>query len=229
MKTFRRAAREIGSWSWSVPCMGYPTVRDQLVTSHGAVDALISEQALTPHKLQVFWTGKGRQRGKSKSVSIPEGVPLEDLAHTVENSNPPASINPFISYIKVTGSGSVVLPNGNFATLDGLVEVNIFPFPGAVDIELTAHHDVWSPYAFDGSPHPLIYEKNAPRLTAVIQRIEATLGQETEPGEETFFGKPGKLGMIPPEDNLIMDGKILEVTDIDNVGWTFQDITDDDH
>lgn len=93
-----------------------------------------------------------------------------------------------------------------------------------MDIELTIHHDIWFPYAFDGSPHPQVCENNAPRLTAALQQIESGLGQETEPGDGTFFGQPGKLGMLPPEDDVIIDGNRMEVTDISNVGWTFQEI-----
>lgn len=220
----RRSAREVGSWSWSVPSKDYPTIREQILTAQTPINVLKSERLLTPRQLQVFWRGRGRNQGGQEFINIPEGATLESLSRPINDSAPTANIDPFISYIKVKGIGFVDLPNSRTETFDGLAEVNIFHFPDSVDIELTIHHDVWFPHAFDGYPHPQIYELNTPRLTAALKQIESGLGQETEPGDGTFFGQPTQHGIFSPERDLTNDPDLLDVTDMQNVGWTFHEV-----
>ena len=100
----------------------------------------------------------------------------------------------------------------------------IMNFSDSVDIELTIHHDIWFPHAFDGYPHPEVYGLNASRLTAALQQIESGLGQETEPGDGTFFGQPTQHGIFSPQRDLTNDPDLLDVTDISNVGWTFHEL-----
>lgn len=224
MMQVRRSAREVGSWGWSIPFTRQPKLMDMLAGAKAAIDALRSARMLHQGELRVFWQEKGVRLGEIISLPIPNRNPLTDLIRSVEDSTPSGYTNPFINYIKVEGSGSMKLPGGSSSILKGLAEVNIFDFPDSVDIELTIHHDIWFPHGFDGYPHPQIHDLNSPRLTTVLQQIESELGEKTEPGDGTFFGQPGKLGMLPPEAGLRNETDLLDVTDISNVGWTFQEV-----
>jgi hypothetical protein len=177
---------------------------------------------MKPQALQTFWTEKGTHKGGNSSVDIPEGHILTDSAEAIANSFPPGQAT-LINYIKITGNGIAKLPGEHDVMVNGLTELNLFPFEESVDAELTIHHDFWFPYSFEGSPQPQVYEANAPRLASALSSIEKRLDWDTEPGDSTFFGKPNKRGMIPPGNDLIIDGKRMEVTDMKQVGWTFQE------
>ncbi|WP_156910844.1 hypothetical protein [Nocardiopsis dassonvillei] len=51
---------------------------------------------------------------------------------------------------------------------------------------------------FSGIPHPEVYEKNTPRLSSALRKIEDIMGVETEPGDATFFGISEKYGIKTP-------------------------------
>lgn len=222
MNTIKRASREAGSWSWSVPCAGEPAVREMLSTAQSACDLLIEMRIMRPEVLQVLWSEKGVHRGEKFSLEVPEGLGLTDCADVVADSAPPWG-TVMINYMAITGKGTVKRPDESDIAVNSLVELNLLPFGESFDIELTIHHDFWFPYSFDGSPQLQKYKANAPRLALVLDGIENRIQQETEPGDRTFFGQPEKSGIRPPENDLIIDGRRIEVTDMGQVGWEFQE------
>ncbi|XKK39099.1 hypothetical protein HFP72_32640 [Nocardiopsis sp. ARC36] len=80
-----------------------------------------------------------------------------------------------------------------------LVDISLSIHSKEIWVSLMVRHDIWSFYDFSGNPHPEIYEKNAPRLTAALKAIENELDAETVEGEPTFFAEPEQYGIAIDE------------------------------
>lgn len=78
-------------------------------------------------------------------------------------------------------------------------------------VELSVHHDIWAENDFFGRPHPEVHRNNAPRLAQALRDLEATLEEETEAGEPTYFGTAFNYGVEAPRGGAADGG--LDVTD----------------
>ncbi|MEU9099793.1 hypothetical protein [Streptomyces sp. NPDC048361] len=76
---------------------------------------------------------------------------------------------------------------------------------------MTVFHDIWGWFDFAGRPHPGVQERNAPRLAAALTDLNPMLGVNAEPGEATYFGISGDLGVETPD--ALEDGSGPDVTD----------------
>src|SRR5699024_6666003 len=152
-------------WDWFVPFDAAPSMQDLVRTLVQAHDALDYLNLLKPNEVILRW--RPSETGDAS----------HDLIR-IEKSSRPARIfdrivdeigcepgTRYVRYMSLLGHGVARDPHRRPIIVDGLFELNCFWHSDSVHVELTAHHDVWFPYAFDGSPHPKIYRHNAPSLT----------------------------------------------------------------
>jgi hypothetical protein len=201
-----RAPIEVGSWSWDIDFQGWPKVDDLLSCLGETVPVLEEEELLRVSDVSVRWRGKG---GEGVKINYPVGSVVNESGalEPVHVELPSGISDPVVSTIDLIGPGVWFHEDGGRHETNQLVVVFVTSAPGAIGFVLQVHHDIWSSYAFDGTPHSTIREKNAPRLARAIEGIEEVFRIEAEPGEPTYFGTSDRYGVRDPRPEEIFDGR----------------------
>ncbi|MCA6095305.1 hypothetical protein LE181_24460 [Streptomyces sp. SCA3-4] len=212
MSTLMRAPRECGSWFWDLDEVAEPGLESALAVAARMAAVLNRHGLLTPHRLEYDWYVLD-VGGVGIRSNIALTVPLDDpsLPDRVLKSRPSGFPEADVDDIHILGAGTWIDAEGNAHREPGLVDLSVSPAPIGLSAELAVHHDVWAWFDFSGTPHPDVYGRNAPRLTAALQEISSMLGVTPEPGEATYFGYASGLGIGTPEAN--PDGSGPDVTD----------------
>ncbi|MFI5631305.1 hypothetical protein ACIA8E_18405 [Streptomyces sp. NPDC051664] len=211
MSTLMRAPRECGSWFWDLEEFAPPGLESALVTAARIVEVLQKYKLLTPHRLEYRWyiLDSG---GINITTNLALTVPLSDanLPEQIRNSRPVGFPGADVDDLQVVGPGQWFGPEGAPRGEPRLLSLSVSPAPVGLSAELAVHHDIWGWFDFAGRPHPDVYERNAPRLTAALQDLNALLGVDAEPGEATLFGFATPLGIGIPD--ALEDGSGPDVT-----------------
>ncbi|GAA1450790.1 hypothetical protein [Nocardiopsis tropica] len=208
-----RAPVEVGSWSWDIDFQGWPGVGDLLACLNETVPVLEGEELLRVSVISVRWREKGGGEGVKITYPVGSVVNESGALEPFHIELPSGLSDPMVSTIDLIGNGVWFDEDGERHEADQLVVVFVTSVPGAIGFELQVHHDIWSTYAFDGTPHPTIREKNAPRLARAIEGIEEVFRIEAEPGEPTYFGTSDRYGVRDPQPEEIFDGRGPDKTD----------------
>ena len=219
----RRSSREIASWDWFVPFDAAPSMQDLVRTLVQAHDALDDLNLFRVREALLYWAPRASGDAPADQVHMGDDYAPARTFDRIMGGIERGSCAQDVQYFSFLGRGMARDSDGRSIAVDGLFELNGFWNPNSIDIELTAHHDVWFPHAFDGSPQPRIYRHNAPRLTEAIHAIGTALDTEVEPGDVTFFCEPGPEGILLPDDDEIIDGMYFDVTPMRGPWWTFHE------
>ncbi|WP_152477052.1 hypothetical protein [Nocardiopsis salina] len=227
--SIRRSSREIASWDWTVPFKEEPQISklvELLDTTHSVLKEL---SLLRTEKISIQWAPIASYGVPETTIYLDNEPRPARLHDQVTSALPTEARGPHIAYISLMGDGLILDSKKLPIAVRGLFEINGFWNCDSIDIELTAHHDVWFPYAFDGTPHPIVYANNAPNLTKAIHGIESALNQRVEPGDVTFFCEPGPEGILPPDDDEIINGHYFDVTRMKGPLWTFESLPSEEN
>ncbi|MBD3006229.1 hypothetical protein IEJ02_19445 [Streptomyces sp. 5-10] len=66
---------------------------------------------------------------------------------------------------------------------------------GYYTARLTTYSDAWMPYDLRGRPQEAVHAANYPRLAAALREISELIGDDTDPDDPTWFGKPTETGV----------------------------------
>ena len=113
--------------------------------------------------------------------------------------------------ILVSGSGIWLDADGKPRHEHRLVALTVSPESLGLSAEVAVFHDIWGQFDYRGLPHPEIHQRNAPRLAAALQALDALLGVAAEPGEPTYFGTADGYGIKVPD---VIGGRGPDLTDL---------------
>ncbi|MBL1095180.1 hypothetical protein [Streptomyces coffeae] len=212
MSTLMRAPRECGSWLWDLEEFAPPGLESALTTAARMAEVLAAHDLLTPQRLEYRWYVLD-SGGINITTNLALTVPLSDAAlpERVRGSRPVGFPDADVDDLHVVGPGRWVDAQGTPHTEPRLLDLSVSPAPVGLSAELAVHHDIWGWFDFAGRPHPDVHQRNAPRLTAAIEDLNALLGVSGEPGEPTYFGSATELGIATPDAR--DDGSGPDVTD----------------
>ncbi|MEV4433432.1 hypothetical protein [Streptomyces sp. NPDC049585] len=212
MSRLIRAPRECGSWWWEFDDVAIPGLEATLATAARMVEVLENHGLLKAQKLEYGWYVEG-VGGIGLTTTLPLTVPLGDpaLAERIRQSRPVGFPEAQVADIRVLGVGTWIDAQGRERREQGLVDLEMTPDPDSIAAELTVHHDIWKLFDFSGRPHPELQQRNAPRLAAALQELDAVLGEAATPGEATYFGVAEGYGIATPD--LSSDGLGPDLTD----------------
>lgn len=195
----------VASWEWTQET---PGGRDLLLgasIASKAAQVLSARKLLSVKRVEISWNHKGKGHigiGSIISISPSGKIDADALLARIADSQPKSYPNSRAYRIYMKGPGSWINAQGEEKTEPRLVDFAVDVHAFGVSGVLSVIHDIWSWYDFSGNPHPLVYQNNAPRLTAAIREIEDSIGVITEPGEATFYAEPEQYGIkyYPPDE-----------------------------
>jgi hypothetical protein len=200
MSTLMRTPRECGSWFWDLDEFAPPGLESALTTAARMAEVLGKHDLLTSHQLEYRWYVLD-SGGINITTSLALTVPLSDagLPERVRGSRPVGFPDAEVDDLHVVGPGQWIDGAGAAHAEPRLLELSVSPAPVGLSAEIAVHHDVWGYFDFTGRPHPDVHQRNAPRLAAALQDLNALLGVAGEPGEPTYFGFATDLGIGTPD------------------------------
>ncbi|MFD7169764.1 hypothetical protein [Streptomyces violascens] len=214
MSTLMRAPRECGSWFWDLDEVVGPGLEPALATAAQMAEILSKHGLLTPHKLTCDWYVLDvGSIGITTTLMLanPASGPGPSLPERIRQSRPQGFPAAEVADIHMVGSGTWIDAHGNQHIEPQLVDLSVSLTPIGLSAELSVFHDIWGWFDFAGRPHPEVHEQNAPRLAAALTDLNSMLGVNAEPGEATYFGISGDLGVETPD--ALEDGSGPDVTD----------------
>ncbi|MFF8812933.1 hypothetical protein [Streptomyces pactum] len=200
MSRLMRAPRECGSWFWDLEDFAEPGLESALATAARMCEVLERLDLLVPAKVEYGWYVMGRgATGVTTSLEVVKPLDHPSLPGRLLGSRPVAFPDAKIDWVNVIGAGTWIDEKGREYRELRLVDLSVDPAPVGLSVELSVHHDIWSQYDFSGRPHPLVYQRNAPRLKAALEGLTSLFGNPPEPGEPTYFGTATADGLAVPE------------------------------
>ncbi|MFC7828543.1 hypothetical protein [Streptomyces sp. NPDC057375] len=200
MSTLMRSPRECGSWFWDLEEVAVPGLESALTAAAKMSEVLQRRDLLTPQRIEYGWYVLDvGDIGVTTGLALT--VPLEDdcLPGRVVSSRPSGFPSAEVDDIHVAGPGNWIDAAGAAHSEPRLIELSVSPAPVGLSAEISVHHDIWAWYDFTGTPHPDVYQRNAPRLAAALEELNSVLGVRGEPGEATYFGSATNLGIATPD------------------------------
>lgn len=200
MSTLMRAPRACGTWFWDLEEYAPSGLESALTTAHRMTEALTKHHLLMPQQLEYRWYVLD-SGGIHVSTSLALTTPLHDprLPARVRGSSSVGFPDADVDDLHVVGPGQWIDAAGTSHVEPRLVELSVSPAPVGLSADLAVHHDIWGWFDFAGHPHPGVHQRNAPRLAAALQDLNALLGVDGEPGEPTYFGFATNLGIGIPD------------------------------
>lgn len=202
MSLLLSAPEPVGQWTWDIDAESDDNLERGVHLIPPIARVLRSHGLLDLSRVQVSWHthGQGATRFSSLvSVYKENQEPSENLLHLIMESRPSVLPNSYPGRITLLGSGTWIDADGRERIEERLALVTLLTDTFWVHLTLEVQHDIWAWFDFSGTPHPEIYQKNAPRLSSALQEIEEIMGVETEPGNATFFGTSEKYGVKTPK------------------------------
>jgi hypothetical protein len=213
ISTLLRSPSESASWTWNLDDVEPPGLESALAVA-ARMSHVLREHGLLvpPFALEWDWFVYGGG-GIGVTTRLSLRGPLADpvLPAHVLAARPVGFPDAQVGSILVVGSGTWIDAAGEKRREHRLVELTVAPDAPGTWAELAVFHDIWGPFDFRGLPHPDIEKQNAPRLTAALQSLDATLGVSAEPGDPTYFGSAEGHGIKTPE---VIDGRGPDLTDL---------------
>lgn len=206
-----RAPQECASWEWELDDFAQPGLDSALMTAVRMSSVLRKHGLLEPARLEWDWTVFGRGGvGARTSLALRGSLNEAELAQRIQDVRPAGIPQADIGLLVVSGPGTWADAEGTERSEPGLVELTVYPDEIHLAAEVSVFHDIWGYCNFKGVPHPEIQKRNAPRLTAALQELDALLGTPGEPGDPTYFGHAEGHGLEMPD---LIDGLGPDLTD----------------
>lgn len=211
MSMLMRAPRECASWFWDLEDYAPPGLRSALITGARMAEILRKHDLLEPRSLEWPWFIPGLG-GAPLTSHLHVLKPIDDelVLQRVQEMRPVGHPQAIVGDVLVAGTGVWFDERGVPRREHKLVELTVSTEELGLSAEVSVHHDIWGPFDFRGDPHPEVYRRNAPRLAAALQELEAVLGIKAEPGEATSFGRAVGHGVDEP---VVVDGRGPDFTD----------------
>jgi hypothetical protein len=166
---------------------------------------------LEPTALRWQWYVHGAGGiGLSTQLNFRGRFDVGKLAQQIHESRPVGFPDALVGNVTISGFGTWMDATGAEHREYELVQISVDPDERYLSADLSVFHDIWGAFDFSGSPHPEIQERNAPRLAAALQALDALLGTAAEPGEATYFGRAEGYGIEVPD---VVDGRGPDLTD----------------
>ncbi|WP_392668305.1 hypothetical protein [Streptomyces sp. LN785] len=212
MSTLLRAPRECASWAWDLDEYAAPGLESALTTAERMSAVLREHDLLEASALEWGWFIPSLG-GMAATTRIPVQGPLDDpkLPLRLRSMRPVDFVEAEPGDILLSGSGIWFDADGKPRHEHRLVELTVSPEPLGLSAEVAVFHDIWGRFDFRGLPHPEVHQRNAPRLAAALQALDALLGVAAEPGEPTYFGTADGYGIKTPD---VIGGRGPDLTDL---------------
>ncbi|MFE7615123.1 hypothetical protein [Streptomyces sp. NPDC057496] len=211
MSILMRAPEECASWEWELDDFAPPGLDSALMTAARMSEILRSHNLLDPYSLEYMWIVYGVGGiGMTTKLSVMGRLDETELAQRIRQSRPSRFPNAEVGNISVSGRGVWLDADGKEHYESDLIVLTVSPDELHLSAEVAVFHDVWSHFDFRGTPHPAIQERNAPRLAAALQTLDALLGTTAKAGDPTYFGKAQGYGIETPE---AIEGRGPNLTD----------------
>ncbi|UUU37182.1 hypothetical protein JIX56_28525 [Streptomyces sp. CA-210063] len=208
-----RSPSESASWTWNLDDVEPPGLESAL-TVVARMSQVLREHGLLvpPFALEWDWFVYGSGGiGVTTRLSLRSPLADPELPAHVLAARPVGFPDASVGSILVVGSGTWIDAAGEKHREHRLVELTVAPDAPGIWAELAVFHDIWGPFDFRGLPHPDVEQRNAPRLAAALQSLDALLGVSAEPGDTTYFGSAEGHGIKAPE---AIDGHGPDLTDL---------------
>ncbi|UUU33480.1 hypothetical protein JIX56_28530 [Streptomyces sp. CA-210063] len=96
---------------------------------------------------------------------------------------------------EITCTGVLLDGEGRESRQERLFLLGTAAYRDYVTTDLVTFSDAWMPYDLEGRPQADVHGANAPRLEAALRDLAEALGEETDPDDPTFFGRPTETGV----------------------------------
>lgn len=186
------------SWRWEAEFQEDVGVETAAATALTLAALLQDHELLQLQQVEVYWyVPKKRILRSSSLITLKTGVetPIGDLLQDISASRPSGYPDAFAGRLVLSGPGKWIDAQGHKHTEQQLSTAILSLHAEEIGVTLVVRHDIWSYYDFSGIPHPEIHARNAPRLTALLKAMEATLETDTIEGEPTHFAEPDENGI----------------------------------
>ncbi|WP_083932613.1 hypothetical protein [Nocardiopsis halophila] len=211
-----RAPEPAGSWEWFFDTGKVEAgFADSLSVLEVVARVLHRHGLLTVDAVEICWEyPRGRRRPRDwRTVPVCGAVDSPECAESLLATRPQDVSDAEMLLLRVHGNGTWIDAQGNAHTEADLVIAETMLLDEDVAVDVSVHHDVWAPHAFNGAPHPEVHAANAPRLAAALKEIESTLQTPINPGEVTYFGAVEGYGIFEPEPGDLDNGWDIDRTD----------------
>jgi hypothetical protein len=199
-----RAPQECASWEWELDDFARPGLDSALMTAVRMSSVLRKHGLLQPACLEWSWGVPGRGGiGVKTTLLLRSGLDETELAQRIQDVHPVGIPEAEVNLFVVSGPGTWLDAEGTERSEPGLVEMTVYPDEIHLAAEVFVFHDIWGYCDFRGVPHPEIQKRNAPRLAAALQELDALLGSPGTPGDPTYFGHAEGHGLEMPD---LIDG-----------------------
>ncbi|MBC3981205.1 hypothetical protein H8N01_01085 [Streptomyces sp. AC536] len=189
MAWLMRAPEHCGAWVWELKKYAPPGVENALVVAERVMRVLGKWRLHTPHALSFDWYAEaGGGTGFSSQLALKLPVAAQSVAERIEGARPVGISGGEVGDITIHGYGEWIDEEGTAHPESNLIELITSPDPTGLSIEIAVFHDVWMTHDYFGRPHPVLHQRNAPRLAAALEEIDGLFGVAAMPGEPTYFG-----------------------------------------
>lgn len=212
MSILMRSPKECASWEWELDEFATPGLNSALMVAARMSAVLRQYELLEPRNVEWHWLIHGIGGiGVTTSLSVAGQLDEVELRQRVEQCRPTGFPNSQAGVLTVSGRGTWLDAEGLAHQEDNLVVLSVDPDDLHLAAEVAVFHDIWGGYDFRGLPHPEIQSRNAPRLAAALQALEALLDAPATPGDATYFGRAEGYGIEVPD---VIDGRGPDLTDL---------------
>jgi hypothetical protein len=145
---------------------------------------------MRPSRILCHWLTSGRfAQTATSEVRIGAGKTVLDALPLLLALRPPdVSDDAEPRWLEIGGPGVWFDADGRERAAEDLLTLSIdLTNP---DVSVQVFHDIWMTHDFHGVPHPEIHAGNAPRLTALLEKLSELLETEAITGEPTAYGTP---------------------------------------
>lgn len=95
----------------------------------------------------------------------------------------------------ITCTGVLIDGEGREIRQERLFLLGAAAYRDYVTTDLVTFSDAWMPYDLVGRAQADVHAANAPRLEAALRDLAEALGEETDPDDPTYFGRPTETGV----------------------------------
>lgn len=212
MTILMRAPQECASWEWELDGFASPGLDSALMTAERMSALLRDHGLLEPSTLEWKWVVFGRGSiGVATRLALSGGLDAAELAQKVQACRPLGHPDAEVGALTVSGTGTWFDAEGRERREPDLVTLTVYADARHLAAEVAVFHDIWGYCDFSGIPHPDVQKRNAPRLAAALQALDALLGMTAQPGDPTYFGHAAGHGVEMPD---LIDGRGPDLMDM---------------
>jgi hypothetical protein len=211
MSRLMRAPEPCASWEWRLDHLMPPGLDSAMTAAAQMSTVLQDRELLKPDSLEWHWLIPGTGGiGIVTRLPVVGQLAVSELTQRARQSQPVGFPDAEPGEISIVGSGVWFDTTGEKHSGDRLIELAVSPDSLHLSASIAVFHDIWGEFSFDGLPHPEVMKRNAPRLAAGIQAMEALLASKATPGDPTYFGRANGYGLERPD---VINGRGPDLTD----------------